>query len=74
MKDYDVLHPMGWDSFGLPAEQHAINTGTHPRDTTKENIANFKRQLQALGFSCVVSPPPPDRARLRVRRGLYGVG
>ena len=43
MKDYDVLHPMGWDSFGLPAEQHAINTGTHPEETTKENIANFKR-------------------------------
>ena len=51
MRDYDVLHPMGWDSFGLPAEQHAINTGTHPEATTKENIANFKRQLQSLGFS-----------------------
>jgi len=51
MKDYDVLHPMGWDSFGLPAEQHAINTGTHPEETTKENIANFKRQLKSLGFS-----------------------
>lgn len=51
MRDYDVLHPMGWDSFGLPAEQHAINTGTHPEDTTKVNIANFKRQLQSLGFS-----------------------
>ena len=42
---------MGWDSFGLPAEQHAINTGTHPEETTKENIANFKRQLKSLGFS-----------------------
>jgi len=51
MRDYDVLHPMGWDSFGLPAEQHAINTGTHPEDTTKVNIANFKRQLKSLGFS-----------------------
>ena len=51
MCDYDVLHPMGWDAFGLPAEQHAINTGTHPEATTKENIANFKRQLQSLGFS-----------------------
>jgi len=51
MKDYDVLHPMGWDSFGLPAEQHAINTGTHPAVTTLENIANFKRQLNMLGFS-----------------------
>eukprot|EP00638_Chattonella_subsalsa_P002993 CAMPEP_0117760162 /NCGR_PEP_ID=MMETSP0947-20121206/16439_1 /TAXON_ID=44440 /ORGANISM="Chattonella subsalsa, Strain CCMP2191" /LENGTH=862 /DNA_ID=CAMNT_0005580747 /DNA_START=163 /DNA_END=2751 /DNA_ORIENTATION=+ len=51
MKDFDVLHPMGWDSFGLPAEQHAINTGTHPRETTLENIANFKRQLKSLGFA-----------------------
>lgn len=51
MKDYDVLHPMGWDSFGLPAEQHAINTGTHPAQTTYANIATFKRQLKALGFS-----------------------
>ena len=51
MKDFDVLHPMGWDSFGLPAEQHAINTGTHPADTTSLNIATFKRQLKSLGFS-----------------------
>lgn len=51
MRDFDVLHPMGWDSFGLPAEQHAINTGTHPEATTKANIGNFKRQLQSLGFS-----------------------
>ena len=48
---YDVLHPMGWDAFGLPAEQHAIQTGTHPRDTTKKNVATFKRQLKSLGFS-----------------------
>ncbi len=46
-----VLHPMGWDAFGLPAEQHAINTGTHPRATTNQNIDNFRRQLKALGFS-----------------------
>jgi leucyl-tRNA synthetase len=51
MKDFDVLHPMGWDAFGLPAEQHAINTGTHPAVTTYENIATFKRQLKSLGFS-----------------------
>ena len=51
MCGYDVLHPMGWDAFGLPAEQHAINTGTHPSVTTYENIANFKRQLKSLGFS-----------------------
>ncbi len=48
---YCVLHPMGWDAFGLPAEQHAIRTGTHPRETTVANIANFRRQLKALGFS-----------------------
>jgi leucyl-tRNA synthetase len=51
MLDYDVLHPMGWDAFGLPAEQHAINTGTHPAVTTYQNIATFKRQLKSLGFS-----------------------
>ena len=51
MKGHDVLHPMGWDAFGLPAEQHAIQTGTHPADTTKKNIATFKRQLKSLGFS-----------------------
>lgn len=46
-----VLHPMGWDAFGLPAEQHAIRTGTHPRSTTASNIDTFRRQLKALGFS-----------------------
>ncbi|MGD0677041.1 MAG: leucine--tRNA ligase [Polyangiaceae bacterium] len=51
MRGYDVLHPMGWDAFGLPAEQHAIATNTHPRDTTRKNIATFKRQLKMLGFS-----------------------
>lgn len=50
-KGFNVLHPMGWDSFGLPAEQYAIRTGTHPADTTKNNIDNFRRQLQSLGFS-----------------------
>ena len=51
MRGIDVLHPMGWDAFGLPAEQHAIRTNTHPRETTARNIATFKRQLQMLGFS-----------------------
>ena len=51
MKGVDVLHPMGWDAFGLPAEQHAIATGTHPAVTTRANIANFKRQLKSLGLS-----------------------
>jgi leucyl-tRNA synthetase len=51
MRGVDVLHPMGWDAFGLPAEQHAIKTNTHPRATTAQNIATFKRQLKMLGFS-----------------------
>ncbi|HEX4514946.1 MAG TPA: leucine--tRNA ligase [Polyangiaceae bacterium] len=51
MKGIDVLHPMGWDAFGLPAEQHAIRTGTHPRETTLKNIQTFRRQLKMLGFS-----------------------
>ncbi len=46
-----VVHPMGWDAFGLPAEQHAKKTGTHPRTTTERNIANFRRQLKMIGFS-----------------------
>lgn len=50
-KGFNVLHPMGWDSFGLPAEQYAIRTGTHPAETTKKNVDNFKRQLKSLGFS-----------------------
>jgi leucyl-tRNA synthetase len=51
MRGFDVLHPMGWDAFGLPAEQHAIKTGTHPRQTTAANVEVFRRQLKALGFS-----------------------
>ncbi|MBS0625380.1 MAG: leucine--tRNA ligase [Verrucomicrobia bacterium] len=49
-KGFNVLHPMGWDSFGLPAEQYAIRTGTHPAKTTKQNIDTYRRQLQALGY------------------------
>lgn len=51
MQGYEVLHPMGWDAFGLPAEQYALDTGNSPEDFTKKNIAVFKRQIQALGFS-----------------------
>ena len=50
-RGFDVLHPMGWDAFGLPAEQHAINTGQHPAKTTGENINTFRRQLKSLGFA-----------------------
>ncbi len=51
MRGFNVLHPMGWDAFGLPAEQYAIETGTHPRETTQKNIQTFKRQIQQVGFS-----------------------
>ena len=51
MNGYNVLHPMGWDAFGLPAEQYAIKTGQHPSVTTEANINNFRRQLQELGFA-----------------------
>ena len=50
MKGFEVLHPMGWDAFGLPAENYAISTGVHPRVTTEKNCATFKRQINALGF------------------------
>src|SRR5262245_37393645 len=51
MQGYDVLHPMGWDAFGLPAEQHALRTGTHPAVTTGDNIREMRRQLRMLGLS-----------------------
>jgi leucyl-tRNA synthetase len=51
MRGLNVLHPMGWDAFGLPAEQYAIETGTHPRETTQRNIETFRRQIKMLGFS-----------------------
>jgi len=51
MNGYNVLHPMGWDAFGLPAEQYAVETNTHPSITTKKNIEEFTRQIKALGFS-----------------------
>jgi leucyl-tRNA synthetase len=51
MRGFNVLHPMGWDAFGLPAEQYAIDTGTHPAVTTKNNVDTFRRQVQMLGFS-----------------------
>lgn len=51
MKGYNVLHPMGFDSFGLPAENYAVQTGTHPKTTTEENIERFREQIQSLGFS-----------------------
>lgn len=51
MKSYNVLHPVGWDAFGLPAENYAIKKGVHPQETTDANIENFTRQIKSLGFS-----------------------
>jgi len=51
MKGFNVLHPIGWDAFGLPAEQYAVQSGTHPAKTTQENISGMKRQIKSLGFS-----------------------
>ena len=51
MRGYNVLHPIGWDAFGLPAEQYAVRTNTHPRATTRRNIDRFRKQLKSLGFS-----------------------
>ena len=48
---FNVLHPMGWDAFGLPAEQYAIKTGTHPAETTRDNVENFRRQIKSIGFA-----------------------
>ena len=51
MKGFNVLHPMGWDAFGLPAEQYAVQTGTAPKETTQKNIDNIRKQIKSLGFS-----------------------
>ena len=51
MRGFNVLHPIGWTPSGLPAEQYALRTGAHPRTTTERNVASFRRQLKALGFS-----------------------
>ncbi|XDD50601.1 leucine--tRNA ligase [Leptospira sp. WS92.C1] len=51
MKGFEVLHPMGWDAFGLPAERYAMQTGIHPATTTKNNIDNFRRQIKMIGLS-----------------------
>ena len=53
---YESYHPVGWDAFGLPAEQYAIQTGTHPAETTQKNINRFREQLQSLGMSYITLP------------------
>jgi len=74
MQGYNVLHPIGWDAFGLPAEQYALQTGTHPRVTTERNIARFRQQLQALGAPPLPPPPPPPPGRGGAGRGGGGGG
>ena len=82
MTGHNVMHPMGWDAFGLPAEQYAIDTGTHPSQTTRRNVARFREQLKALGFSYDWDREarwggeglrPPPRGALR-RAGCLGGG
>ena len=64
MNGYNVLHPMGYDSFGLPAEQYAVNTGHHPNGFTQKNIETFSKQLRELGFdydwSKMISTSDPE--------------
>ena len=85
MRGFNVLHPMGWDAFGLPAEQYAVKTGVHPAITTAQNIATFKRQMKRVGLSYdwerEISTIDPDYYRwtqwiffetVRARAGLRG--
>jgi leucyl-tRNA synthetase len=63
MEGYNVLFPIGWDAFGLPAENYAIKTGIHPRVITRQNIANFRRQLKMLGLSVSSDAALPTRQK-----------
>ncbi len=65
MRGFNVLHPMGWDAFGLPAEQYAVEKNIHPRITTQENINNFRRQIKSLGLLVRLGPRSRyDRSQL----------
>jgi leucyl-tRNA synthetase len=64
MRGFNVLHPMGWDAFGLPAEQYAIKSGQHPAITTRENVAKFKAQLKHIGFQRLAARNQHDRSAL----------
>ena len=69
---FNVLHPMGWDAFGLPAEQYAVKTGQHPRQTTEANIATFKRQINRSASATTgrANSPPPTRIISSGRNGF----
>lgn len=69
MKGFNVLHPIAWDAFGLPAEQFALQTGTHPATTTKKNIDRFREQLQSLGAShSSPQAEPPFKSQIDTER------
>ena len=70
-KGFNVLHPMGWDSFGLPAEQYAIRTGTHPAETTKNNIANLNVSFEFWDF-LMIGIVKLRQASHRITNGLNG--
>jgi len=73
MKGFNVLHPIAWDAFGLPAEQYALQTGTHPAVTTKKNIDRFREQLQSLGENFLPPPPPPaPHSNTKMSFAVYG--
>ena len=70
LKGFNVLHPQGYDSFGLPAEQYAIQTGQHPKKTTEENINTYRNQLDKIGFSIIAPPPELDFLDLKTPGSL----
>jgi leucyl-tRNA synthetase len=72
MQGFNVLHPMGWDSFGLPAEQFAIQNNQHPDVFTQRNIANFKNQIQSLGLSPTIGAKRSPRAIPNTTSGPSG--
>ena len=72
MRGFNVLHPMGWDAFGLPAENAAIKNNTHPREWTNKNIAEFQRVLRRFGFSATTGGGKFRRASRNITAGTSG--
>ena len=71
MQGYNVLHPMGWDAFGLPAEQYALDTGNDPAEFTAKNIDNFRRQIKTLAF-LTIGTEKSTRRILNITNGRNG--